>query len=202
MGAPRIAVIYYSATGNIAAMAHALADGSQAAGAEVRVRRVAETAPADAIASNPRWQAFVDTADDGLATLDDLSWADGLAFGSPTRFGGPAAQLKAFLDSTGGLWATGALATKVCTSFTTASTGHGGLESTILALNNHYYHWGSMIMPLGYADAHVAKVTGNPYGASHVSRKGSAPDEDALEACRLQGARLARVTARLAAQES
>ncbi len=194
----RIAVVYYSATGNIAAMAAALADGARAEGAEVRVRRVAETAPAEAIAANPRWQAFVDAATDPLATLDDLVWAQGLAFGSPTRFGGPAAQLKAFLDTTGSLWFRGELASKVCTSFTTASTGHGGLESTILAMNNHFYHWGSVIVPLGYADEHVARVTGNPYGASFVSRKSAAPDAESLEACRLQGRRLARVTARLA----
>ena len=198
----RIAIVYYSATGNVAAMAHAMAEGASREGAEVRVRRVAETAPAEAIAANPRWQAFVDSAADPLASLEDLSWAQGLAFGSPTRFGGPASQLKAFRDTTGGLWFTGELATKVCTSFTTASTGHGGLESTILALNNHFYHWSSIIVPLGYADAHVAKVTGNPYGASYVSRKGSVPDDDALEACRLQGARLARVTAQVAGADS
>ena len=202
MTSPRIAIVYYSATGNIAAMAHAMAEGAAGEGAEVRVRRVAETAPAESIAANPRWQAFVDSTADPLASLDDLSWAQGLAFGSPTRFGGPASQLKSFLDTTGGLWFTGELASKVCTSFTTASTGHGGLESTILALNNHFYHWGSIIVPLGYVDAHVAKVTGNPYGASYVSRKGSAPDDDALEASRLQGARLARVTAQLAGADS
>ena len=202
MTATRIAIVYYSATGNISAMAHAMADGAAAAGAEVRVRRVVETAPAEAIAANPRWQAFVDSVPEPLASLDDLRWAQGLAFGSPTRFGGPASQLKAFLDTTGGLWFTGELATKVCTSFTTASTGHGGLESTILALNNHFYHWGSIIVPLGYADAHVAKVTGNPYGASYVSRRGSEPDDDALEACRLQGARLTRVTAQVAGADS
>lgn len=202
MSNSRITIVYYSATGNIAAMSHAMAAGAREAGAEVRIRRVAETAPAEAIAANPKWQAFVDANSDQIATLEDLSWAQGLAFGSPTRFGGPASQLKAFLDTTGGLWFTGELAQKVCTSFTTASTGHGGLESTILAMNNHFYHWGSVIVPLGYADQHVAKVTGNPYGASFVSRKGAAPDDDSLEACRLQGRRLADVTARLAAQDS
>ena len=196
-GGTRIAIVYYSATGNVAAMAHAMAQGAQEAGAQVRVRRVAETAPAEAIDANPRWRAFVDADGDPLASLDDLEWADGLAFGSPTRFGGPASQLKAFLDTTGGLWFRGALATKVCTGFTSASTMHGGLESTILALNNHFYHWGSLVMPLGYADEHVAKVTGNPYGASWVSRKGAAPDDDALEAARLQGLRLARVASAL-----
>lgn len=196
-GDTKVAIVYYSATGNLAAMAHAMAGGAAAAGAEVRVRRVAETAPAEAIDQNPRWRAFVDAEGDPLATLEDLEWADGLAFGSPTRFGGPASQLKAFLDTTGGLWFRGALASKVCTGFTSASTLHGGLESTILALNNHFYHWGSIVMPLGYQEAHVSKVTGNPYGASWVSRKSAAPDEDALEAARLQGQRLAQVAAAL-----
>ena len=201
MTSPRIAVIYYSATGNIASMARAVGEGAAEGGAEVVVRRVAETAPDEAIAANPRWQQFVDSASDEVATLDDVAWADGLAFGTPTRFGGPASQLKAFLDTTGGLWFTGALASKACTSFTTASTGHGGLESTILALNNHFYHWGSIIVPLGYAESHVARVTGNPYGASWVSRSGAPPDNDALEACRLQGLRLAHVTGQLNGSE-
>jgi NAD(P)H dehydrogenase (quinone) len=167
------------------------------------VRRVAETAPADAIASNPKWQAhFDEMANEPIATLDDLEWADGIALGSPTRFGGPASQLKSFLDTTGGLWFKGALVNTVGTAFTTASTAHGGLESTTLAINNHFYHWGSLIMPLGYGDEHVSKVSGNPYGASHVSRKGSVPDEDSLKACFVQGRQLAQVAAWVAAGKS
>ena len=198
-----IAIVYYSATGNIAAMANAICEGAASVGAEVRVRRVAETAPADAIASNPKWQAhFDEMANEPLATLDDLEWADGIALGSPTRFGGPASQLKSFLDTTGGLWFKGALVNTVGTAFTTASTAHGGLESTTLAINNHFYHWGSLIMPLGYGDEHVSKVSGNPYGASHVSRKGSVPDEDSLKACFVQGSQLAQVAGWVAAGKS
>lgn len=198
-----IAIVYYSATGNIAAMANAIGEGAASVGAEVRVRQVAETAPAEAIASNPKWQAHFDAmAGEPLATLDDLEWADGIALGSPTRFGGPASQLKSFLDTTGGLWFKGALVNTVGTAFTTASTAHGGLESTTLAINNHFYHWGSLIMPLGYGDEHVSKVTGNPYGASHVSRKGSVPDEDALKACFVQGRQLAHVAGWIAAGKS
>lgn len=193
----RIAVVYYSATGNVAALGHALADGARSAGAEVRVRRVVETAPAEAIASNPRWQEWIDTCADEYASLDDLEWADAIAIGSPTRFGGPASQLKSFLDTTGGLWFRGVLASKVGTSFTSSSTQHGGLESTILAMNNIFYHWGSLVLPLGYAHEHVARVTGNPYGASFVSRKGAAPDDDALLAARVHGERLAIITSDL-----
>ena len=105
---------------------------------------------------------------------DDLEWADGLAFGTPTRFGGPAAQLKSFVDTTGGLWAQGKLADKVATSFTSASTAHGGLEATVLAINNIFYHWGAIVVPLGYGDPHLLE-SGNPYGGSFVSRKSAAP---------------------------
>lgn len=190
-----VAVIYYSSTGNVAAMAEALGEGAAEAGAEVRVRRVPELAPPEAIAYNPKWAEFVEkSANEPVVTLDDVAWADAIAIGSPTRFGGPASQLKAFLDTTGGLWAKGVLVDKVGTAFTSSSTAHGGLESTILAMNNLFYHWGSIVLPLGYESEFLLKVSGNPYGASFVSRKGATPDEDALTAARIQGQRLARVT--------
>lgn len=194
---PRVLVVYYSATGNTRALARALAEGAAREGAETRVRRVAETAPPEAVATNPRWAAYTQREQDDLVALDDLTWAHGLALGSPTRFGGPAAQLKAFLDTTGGLWAQRRLARLVGTSFTSASTRHGGLESTILAINNVLYHWGAVVLPLGYPDRHVHKVTGNPYGASFVD-DGTGPGEDELTAARTQGARLAQVAAALA----
>ena len=196
----RIAVVFYSATGNVAALAEALAEGARGAGAEVRVRPVVERAGRDAIAANRRWQAWVDDNPyDTVAALDDLEWADGIALGSPTRFGNAAEQLKAFLDTTGGLWAQGKLADKVGTSFTSASTGHGGLESTILAMNNVLYHWGTLVMPLGYAADPSLMSSGNPYGASFVSQRSAPPDDGALAAARVQGARLADVAARLRA---
>nr|WP_237439671.1 NAD(P)H:quinone oxidoreductase [Amycolatopsis rubida] len=191
-------VVYYSATGNTAALAGALAEGAGEAGAEVRVRTVAETAPPEAIASNRRWQGWVDSGPHHeTATLADLEWADGLALGSPTRFGGPAAQLKSFVDTTGGLWAQGKLAGKVATSFTSASTAHGGLEATVLAINNIFYHWGAIVLPLGYADPHLLE-SGNPYGGSFVSRASAAPDDTALQALRIQGRRLATITTHVA----
>ena len=201
---PKIAVVHYSSTGNVHKLAVAIGEGAAEEGADVRVLRVAELAPPEAIAQNPKWQehaAFVegDAGRSGvsIATLDDLEWADGIALGSPTRFGLPTAQLKQFLDQTGGLWGKGLMARKVVTAFTSASTGHGGLESTVLAMLNTAYHWGSIIMPLGYTDPAVF-ATGNPYGASWVPKKGSSPDDAALATARHQGRRLARVTAALA----
>lgn len=197
--AARIAVIFYSSTGNVHRLAAALAEGAADDGAEVRLRAVAELAPPEAIAQNARWAAHREaTADDPEASLDDLEWADGFAFGSPTRFGLPAAQLKQFLDQTGGLWAQGALADKVGTAFTSASTGHGGLEATVLSINTVLYHWGSLVLPVGYTGA-AARALGNPYGASWVSRQGAAPDDVALDAARHQGRRLARFAAAVAA---
>jgi len=198
----KIAVIHYSSTGNVHQLAAAIGEGASLEGAEVKVLRVAELAPAEAIAQNQKWQAHLAWAEGpegiALATLDDLEWADGIALGSPTRFGLPTAQLKQFLDQTGGLWAKGALANKVVTAFTSASTAHGGLESTVLAMLNTAYHWGSIVMPLGYTDPAVF-TTGNPYGSSWVGRKGAGPDDAALATARHQGRRLARVATAMAA---
>ena len=194
----RVVVIHYSATGNVYRLATALAEGARAGGAEARLRRVDELAPRDSIESNARWRHHVDVVAPtvAIAELADLEWADGIALGSPTRFGLPSAQLKQFLDQTGRLWAAGALADKVVTAFTSASTGHGGVESTILAMLNTAYHWGSLVMPVGYTDPAISAL-GNPYGSSFISRKGSAPDEVELSAARAQGHRLATVVSAL-----
>lgn len=194
----RIAVIHYSSTGNIHRLASAMAAGALDGGAEVRLRRIPELAPESAIADNPRWAAHHASENapgsTEVATLEVLAWAEGIALGSPTRFGGPAAQLKSFLDQSGGLWFKGILADKVVTAFNSASTAHGGLESTILAKLNITYNWAAIAMPPGCRTPAVAP-SGNPYGSSWVSRKGSAPDDAALAAARAQRARLAAVVA-------
>jgi NAD(P)H dehydrogenase (quinone) len=190
----RIAVVYYSATGNVHALARALADGAEQAGAEVRLRRVAELAPAAAIDASPAWRAHADaTAGLPVAVPDDLRWADGYAFGSPTRFGNISAQLKQFLDTTGPLWAAGELADKVATGFTSAINAHGGNESTLLALYNTMHHWGAIVVAPGYTDPAVSAAGRNQYGTAHASGQG-APGAPALAAARHQGRRLARIT--------
>jgi NAD(P)H dehydrogenase (quinone) len=192
----RVAVIYYSSTGTVHALAEAVAEGAASAGAEVRLRRAAELAPAEAVDQNPRWRRHLDaTASIPVATLHDLSWADAYAFGTPTRFGTPAAQLKQFIDQAGGLWRDGVLADKPATAFTSAYNRHGGSEATILALGNVFYHWGAVIVPPGFTDATVYAAGGNPYGTAATGGEGA--DAAALAAARHQGRRLADFARRL-----
>jgi NAD(P)H dehydrogenase (quinone) len=195
----QIAVIYYSATGNVHKLAEAIAEGAGETGAEVRLRRVAELAPEEAIAQNPAWVSHRDETAETVeeARLEDLAWADGFAFGTPTRFGNPAAQLKQYLDMAGGLWFEGALADKAVTTFTSAMYPDGGLESTILALNNVFYHWGCVLVPPGYTNPAVFEAGGNPYGTAFPSGDGP-PSEAVLSAARHQGRRLAAFAAVLA----
>jgi NAD(P)H dehydrogenase (quinone) len=188
-----IAVIYYSATGNAYTVARAVAAGAEAAGAEVRVRKVRELAPEEAIASNKGWEAHrVATQHVAEATLADLEWADGFAFGTPTRFGVVSAQLKQFLDTTGPLWAKGALANKAVTAFTGASYAHGGQEATLFSIYTVAYHWGAIVVPPSYTDPSIGKAGGNPDGTSNTDPRGGELPEETLTAARYQGARLAR----------
>ncbi|WP_407685649.1 NAD(P)H:quinone oxidoreductase [Mycobacterium sp. HUMS_1102779] len=165
----RLAVIYYSATGHGTTMARRVAAAAEAAGAEVRVRHVVETQDPQSFAHNPAWTAnYEATKDLPAATGDDIVWADAVIFGSPTRFGSPAAQLRAFLDSLGGLWSQGKLADKVYAAFTSSNTLHGGQETTLVTLYLTLMHFGGIIVPPGYTDPSKF-VDGNPYGASLVS---------------------------------
>lgn len=120
-----------------------------------------------------------------------------MLFGTPTRFGTPSGQLKAFIDTAGVLWREGKLADKVYSAFTASGTAHGGQESTILALGNVFYHWGGIIVPPGYTDP-IQYQAGNPYGTSHVAGEGP-PGDVALEAARYQARRVVDTTAALKA---
>ena len=134
----KLAIIYYSATGHGTTMAKRVAAAAESAGAEVRVRHVAETHDPESFAHNPAWTAnYEATKDLPAATGDDIVWADAVIFGSPTRFGSPAAQLRTFIDSLGGLWAEGKLADKVYAGFTSSNTLHGGQETTLLVAVHH-----------------------------------------------------------------
>ncbi len=194
----KVAVIYYSATGSVYRLAQAAAEAAEKAGAEARLRKVHELAPQEAIQSNEGWaQHALLTENEPEASLDDLEWADVVLLGSPTRYGLPTAQLKQFIDTTGPLWSQGKLVDKVASSFTSAGTAHGGQETTITALNNTFYHWGSIIVPPGYADP-IQFQAGNPYGTSHVSANGAnPPGETELAAIAFQTRRAVEIAAAL-----
>lgn len=174
----KVSVIYYSTTGTITEIARSLAEHAEKNDAEVRLRKVAETATDAAIDANPAWRANVD-ATEGIpeAKPEDIEWADAVLYGTPTRFGNVSAQLKLFIDSLGPLWAKGLLADKVYSGFTASSTLHGGQESTLLALYNTIHHSGGIVVSPGYTDPSKF-VDGNPYGTSHVSARGESPVDD------------------------
>ncbi|GFG64120.1 NAD(P)H:quinone oxidoreductase type IV [Mycobacterium kubicae] len=197
----KLAIIYYSATGHGTTMANRVAAAGEAAGAEVRVRHVEETRDPASFAQNPAWTAnYEATKDLPAATGEDILWADAVIFGSPTRFGSPAAQLRTFLDSLGGLWAQGKLADKVYAAFTSSNTRHGGQESTLLSLYFTLMHFGGIIVPPGYTDP-LKFVDGNPYGVSLISTHDNINDlEDATNnALDHMARRVVSIAARLAA---
>lgn len=194
----KVAVIYYSSTGNNHAIAEAVAEGARSAGAEVRLRLCAETAPAAAIASNAGWKAFREAHEgDPAPSADDIVWADAVVFGTPTRFGNMASQLKAFVDTLGGAWFGGKLQDKVYAGFTSAQNAHGGQESTLLSLYNMVYHWGGYIVTPGYTDQSVYANGGNPYGVSATAAKDGKPDDTVLAHARYLGERVAKVGGKL-----
>ncbi|MGW5049921.1 NAD(P)H:quinone oxidoreductase [Actinokineospora sp. NPDC004072] len=194
----RIAVIYYSATGTIHALAEGIARGAESAGAEVRLRRAAELVPDHLIDQNPEWRAHLEaTAHIPVATHDDLRWADGYAFGTPTRFGNVSSQLKQFLDSTAGLWHEGVMVGRAATGFTSSYEVHGGQETTLVALYNVMHHWGTVIVPTGYADYDIIHAAGgNPYGIS-TTHTDEDRKKDVQIAAEFHGARFARIAAAL-----
>jgi NAD(P)H dehydrogenase (quinone) len=172
----KLGIFYYSSTGTNYQMALKAKETAEAAGHEVRLRKVAELAPQAAIDSNPAWRAHVEaTKDVPEASLDDLDWAEAYIFSVPTRFGNVAAQMKQFLDTTGGLWYQGKLSNKPVTAFTSAQNPHGGQEATLLALYNTFHHWGALIVSPGYTNEVIFASGGNPYGVST-----SGPSEDGV----------------------
>ena len=194
----KVSVIYYSATGSVHALAQQAVEAAEKAGAEVRLRKVHELAPQEAIASNEGWSKHaLETDDVPEATADDVVWADAVLFGTPTRYGNVAAQLKQFLDTLGPQWSRGELADKVYSGFTSTGTAHGGQESTLLAMYNSFYHFGGIIVPPGYTDPSKF-VDGNPYGASHISNNGAnPPQEQDLTAVAYSATRAVQIAERL-----
>lgn len=201
----KILVLFYTAYGHIYRMAEAVAKGAESVeGIEVVMRRVPEILSPElqeklGIAqASKQWEHIPEV------TLEDLSSADGIIFGSPTRYGNMAAQMKAFLDGTGGLWAKGALVGKVGSVFTSSATQHGGQESTILSFHTVLLHHGMIIAGLPYAfsgQTSMDEITGgSPYGASTIAGGDGSrqPSQNELDGAEWQGRYVAGIVKKLA----
>jgi NAD(P)H dehydrogenase (quinone) len=195
MSRPKIAVVFYSTYGTNHKVALEAARAAEAAGAEVRLRRFAETAPKAVVDSQDAWKAQA-AAQAGIeeVTAEDMEWADGYFFSGPTRYGVVSSQVRAFIDTLGGLWFRGALANKTFTATTSAQNAHGGQEATILSLYTTVMHWGAIIVAPGYTNQVLFEAGGNPYGYS--STNGAFGDKDKAAVAH-QATRLVEVTAKL-----
>ncbi|MEX2583618.1 MAG: NAD(P)H:quinone oxidoreductase type IV [Gemmatimonadota bacterium] len=192
----KLAIVYYSTYGTNHRMAEAAARAGHDAGAEVRLRKVRETAPPEVVQAQEAWSAHAaKTADVPIATPEDLEWADAYLFSAPTRYGGAASQMRSFIDTLGPLWQKGGLADKVVTAMTSAQNPHGGQETTLQTLYYTFMHWGAIIVTPGYTDPAVSAAGGNPYGVS-VTATGDPLTEETREAITHQTKRLVRTAER------
>lgn len=202
----RIQVVFYSMYGHIHTMAQAVAEGArQVPGADVSVWQVPELVPDDVLERSGAKAARAAFAHVPVIQPDQLVEADAIIFGAPTRFGNMCAQMRNFLDQTGGLWAKGALIGKVGSVFTSTATQHGGQESTLLSFHTTLLHHGLMVVGVPYSEARqmtLAEITGgSPYGASTITGGDGSrqPSENELAIARFQGQHVAQIAARLKA---
>ncbi|MCZ8135017.1 MAG: NAD(P)H:quinone oxidoreductase [Porphyrobacter sp.] len=198
----KVLVLYYSSYGHIEAMAAAVAEGAASVpGTEVFVKRVPELVP-EAVAAASGMKTDQSAP---IATPDELADYDAIVFGTPTRFGNMAAQMRNFLDQTGGLWFTKALVGKVGSVFVSTASQHGGQETTITSFHTTLLHHGMVIVGLPYTfegNAEMGEISGGtPYGASTLAGNDGSrmPSDNELAGARFQGAHVAAIAAKLAA---
>jgi NAD(P)H dehydrogenase (quinone) len=192
----RVLIVFYSRDGSTEQLACAMAAGAEAAGAEVRICRTRELVDAETMALAKGWTESAERMG-GLyphPEIDDAEWAEAICLGSPTRFGGAASELRAWLETLGRLWITGKLTDKIGCAFSSASSIHGGLETTVLGLYPAMAHLGMIVVPQGYG--HPAAMTaGSPYGVGSISAgpKRLPPTDDDVALARYQGERVAKI---------
>ncbi len=203
----KVYVVFYSMYGHIYKMAEAVAEGArQVPGAEVKLFQVPELVPPEVLEKSGATAARKTFAHVPVLAPDQLAEADAILFGAPTRFGNMCAQMRNFLDQTGGLWAKGALIGKLGSVFTATATQHGGQESTILSFHTTLLHHGMMVVGVPYSEARqmtLDEITGgSPYGASTITggQGQRQPSENELAIARFQGKHVAEIAGRLCAK--
>ena len=200
----KVQVVFYSMYGHVYRMAEAVAEGARSVpGVDVVLRQVPETLPDDVIAKMGAAEARKAFAHVPVADTADLPKADAVIFGTPTRFGNMCAQMRAFLDRTGGLWAKGALVGKVGSVFVSTGTQHGGQETTITSFHTTLLHHGMVIVGCPYTEpglTNMAEITGgSPYGAGTLADGDGSrlPSANELAIARFQGAHVAAIARKL-----
>jgi NAD(P)H dehydrogenase (quinone) len=204
----RVLVVFYSMYGNVAKLAKAVAEGArQVENVEVSIRQVEELVPKEIIETNERMKRVREELSDiPIATNEDLVEADGIVFGTPTRYGNMSAQMKQFIDKTGRLWAEGKLINKVAGVFTSTSSLHGGQETTIITSMIPLLHLGMIIVGIPYSEQRLFSLEiggGSPYGASSVSgpKADRPPTENDLEIAKTLGRRVAEIAGKVAGND-
>ena len=196
----KVLVLYYSTYGHVETMAMAVAEGAREEGADVAVKRVPELMPVEVAR---KAGAKLDQAAP-IATVDELASYDAIIFGTPTRFGNMAAQMRNFLDQTGGLWVKGALIGKIGSVFASTASQHGGQETTITSFHTTLLHHGMIIVGVPYSSPELTNMKeitgGTPYGATTVANTDGSrqPSANELALARIQGRRVASIAAKLA----
>ena len=185
-------ILFYSASGSVKNLAHAIADGAEESNIKVKIRTVPRVS-----SKNEKVDPSIPETGEIYCTKDDLINCGGMAIGSPTRFGSMASPMKYFLDSTGDLWATNALENKPGIAFTSTSSMHGGQESTLFNLITFMLHQGMLIAGTPYSvdELNKTKSGGTPYGPTHVENFNSSNEltKDEYEIARKTGMRLANL---------
>ena len=199
-----IQIVFYSMYGHIYTMAEAMAEGVRSIeGCRVELLQVPELMPEEVLEKYGAKAARAAFAHVSTATVEKLAAADAIIFGTPTRFGNMCAQMRNFLDQTGGLWMKGALVGKVGSVFASTGTQHGGQETTITSFHSTLLHHGMIVVGVPYAEARLTNMTeitgGTPYGATTLAGADGSrqPSENELAIARYQGAHVARIAAKL-----
>ncbi len=201
----KVLIVFHSVQGHVYRMAQAVATGAwEVPGAEVVIRRVPETLPPEVISAMKAEAIQEEIAQIPICAKEDLTSADAIIFGTPTRFGNMSGQMRQFLDTTGGLWASGALVGKIGSVFTSTGTQHGGQESTILSFHITLLHHGMLIAGLPFSYKELSQTStvagGSPYGAGTIAGGDGSlmPNEKELDGAKFQGRYVAELAAKLA----